>query len=407
MRNTTGTTKSAFALRVSGFVFAAILAAGAVAACSDAGGVGELVKPGDGTTDPNDPNNPSNPNNPNNPNNPSNPDGGTTNPPTGGSPAQAEALFKALQPELSGACGNSCHGEGKAGAPAFLSPPDVYKSVKNHTGLVVRDVGTSKLLTQGPHTGPALVNPLRDKVIQWLTAESAVMQGVKLPSTEAVAVTSGANSIDISKAASNIAGAKINFTASGSGTIMTLSNIQVVAPATTGVHVVFPVFVIVPATGDEIEDTSFSNADQSFAAGQTGTLNPGTLILTQWSAGAKLRIAFTRLESTTVTGGGGGGCKNVNSFVQNVRAQIVQFPCQNCHNTGGSGNNALDLSGLFANPADNARACAQALNKVNKANPAASPLITAPRGTSPHPGFAPRPGQPYQDSVLLWIQAEQ
>src|SRR5262249_13839641 len=140
--------------------------------------------------------------------------------------------------------------------------------------------------------------------------------------------TAGANSVDIAKGGMNVAGAKLNFNAAINGTILTMSAIQVAAPATGGVKVVFPIFVTIPAQGPEIEDRSFSNADQTIAAGQTATLNPGTLILTNWPAGAKMRIEFTKLESATVSDAGvSGACKSVTTFTANAVPAIQANTC--------------------------------------------------------------------------------
>src|SRR5579883_3163888 len=84
----------------------------------------------------------------------------------------AFALFQSVLPGLSARCGGSCHVQGKFGAPAWLSPPDAYQSIKGYKGIVVSDPSTSIVLTKGPHEGPDLIDPLRAQVQQWLEAEA-------------------------------------------------------------------------------------------------------------------------------------------------------------------------------------------------------------------------------------------
>lgn len=331
-------------------------------------------------------------------------DGGTTS-----GAAAAEAAFRALSADLTQACGGACHTDGKGNAPAYIAAPDAYKSIKAYKGIVVKDVSTSSLLTKGRHEGPDLVDPLRGKVFAWLALEAKALSEAALPATDAFDVVAGTNTVDISKGGTGVAGAKLTFTARMSGTILTLTNMQVSAPATSGVHIVFPIFDLVPTQGETSRDTSFSNADQTIAAGQTATLNPGLLILTTWATGDKMKVEFTKLESATVSMDGGtgstGGCKSVASFVSNAVPAIQQNACLNCHNTGGSGNASLDLSALGRNPPDDAKACAQMLAKADPANAAQSDIIQAPTG-----GVANHPfknaSQNYVQMIEAWLANE-
>src|SRR5579883_626921 len=96
-------------------------------------------------------------------------DGGTE---AGGGATPARMAFQALLPELTQACGGACHVDGKGNAPAWLGPPDAYKSITTYKGIVVKDVATSTLLSKGRHEGPDLVDPLRSKVQGWLALEA-------------------------------------------------------------------------------------------------------------------------------------------------------------------------------------------------------------------------------------------
>ena len=318
--------------------------------------------------------------------------------------AAGRQLFEALLPQLDSTCGGSCHAQGAGGAPLWLGPPDAYTSAVKFPGVIVSNPGTSIVLTKGRHEGPALTDPLVNQVTQWLTVEAAALPVTSLPATPPFTVASGANDIDCSKG--GVPGTHITFSAAISGNLLTLSNVSIVAPATTGVHVVYPIFAILPASGPEIDDASFSNEDQTVAAGQTAPLGPGLLILTQWSTGAQMKIEFTTLAPATVADGGlTGGCKAVSSFTTNAVPAIQANTCLNCHNTGGSGNSAMDLSGLAANPPNDATACAQALAQANPASPAQSNIILAPTGKLVNHPFTSA-SQSFVTMMETWIAAE-
>ncbi len=309
--------------------------------------------------------------------------GGSTAVDAGSASAMAaKAAFEALLPLFTQSCGGPCHVQGAGSAPTYLGPPDAYASIKAFGGIVVADVGASLVLTKGPHEGPDLVDPLRTQITSWLTLEAALITATSLPATDPFSITTGANSVDLTKG--GVAGAKLTFTAAVSSDVLTLTNIQIVAPATTGVHIVFPIFDTLPANnGPETQDSSFSNADVTVAAGQSASLYPGILIVTGWAATDQMKIELTKLQAVTVAAsdaGATGGCKSVASFTTDVVPQIQANTCLTCHNTGGSGNASLDLSGLAATPANDTAACAQALNRADVTTPANSDLILAPTG---------------------------
>jgi hypothetical protein len=334
-------------------------------------------------------------------------DGGTAVDAGSASAIAAKAAFEALLPLFSQTCGGPCHVMGAGNAPTYLAPPDAYASIKAFGGIVVADVGTSLVLTKGPHEGPDLVDPLRSQITAWLTLEAALITTTSLPQTAPFSVTMGANTVDLS--AAGVAGAKLTFTAALSSDVLTLTNMQIVAPATTGVHIVFPIFDTLPANnGPESQDMSFSNADVTVAAGQSGSLYPGILVLTGWASTDQMKIEVTKLEAVTVAptdAGATGGCKSVATFTSDVVPQIQANTCLNCHNTGGSGNASLDLSGLAATPPDDTGACAQALNRADVTTPAMSDLILAPTGhVANHP--YKNASQAFVTAVEAWLANE-
>ena len=129
----------------------------------------------------------------------------------------------------------------------------------------------------------------------------------------------------------------------------------------------------------------------------------------------RIHISFTEMEASGggtdggAEGGatdGGGGCKAVAEFVSSAVPAIQQNGCLNCHNTGGSGNGSLDLSGLGATPPDNQAACNQALLRANPQNPPQSDIILAPTGqVAAHPFKGATPS--FVTMMEAWITAEQ
>lgn len=321
--------------------------------------------------------------------------------PNAGGPPPEEVLFRAVQADLEAKCGKTCHNEAtyKPTPPAFLAPPDPYKSIKAQPGVVVADYYQSALLQKGAHAGPAVgTDPTFEaKVIEWLKMESAVIQGQKKPSTDPVALVAGANDIDMTKACvGGLSGVHLKFDAALVGGILSLSNIKVVAGAGTDVHVYKPKFIKVLAKPDatnrkEIPDGAeiFSNTDQTVPGGAETILNPGSAFLTSagWTpydfASDKIRIEVEKLEPGKVqVVEQPKVCKNVANFTANVLPMMrggggFNLNCANCHGNG--------LAGLSLNGADQAVVCNQVLQKLNEGNIPASLMVTKVT-TGPHNG---------------------
>jgi hypothetical protein len=287
-------------------------------------------------------------------------------------------LFEALLPQFQITCGNACHELGGSGAPTYLGGTDPYLTITAFTGIVVPTPAASILLTKGVHEGPALSNPLLGQITQWLTVEAAALAAAQSPMTAAMTPATGANTIDLSSL--GVPGASLTFTAAVTADILTLSSIEIAAPASTGIQVVFPIFYVNDGSTQTAND-GFSNVAQTVAAGTSAPLGPGTLVLTGWAAGDTLQIQMTQYgKATAADAGSSGGCKSVATFTSDAVPQIKANTCLNCHNTGGSGNASLDLSALALATPDYATACAQALTRVNTTTPAQSDIILTPTG---------------------------
>ncbi len=336
-------------------------------------------------------------------------DGGVgTNP--GGPPAE-EVLFRALEPDLQQKCGGAggaCHTNAtyKPTPPAFLAPPDAYKSIKAQPGAIVADYYQSVLLQKGAHAGPAVGSDptFEAKMIDWLKLESAVIQSVKKPSTDPVAIVNGPNDIDLCAGGSSktgacvggLTGAHLKFDASLVGGIFSLNNIKVVAPAGIDVHVYKPKLYKVLAKPNAAMQTeivdgadSFSNTDQTVPGGAETILNPGSAFITSdgWTpfdfASDKLRIEVEKLEQGKVSVlDKPKVCKDVPGFTANVLPMMkggggITPNCNQCHNNG--------LAGLSLSGADQTVVCNQVLSKLNEGDITKSLIITKVT-TGPHNG---------------------
>jgi hypothetical protein len=328
-------------------------------------------------------------------------DGGSSGNP--GGPPPEEALFRAVEADFKQKCGNACHDQAtyKPTPPAFLAGPDSYKSVKAQPGVVVADYYQSSILNKGAHAGPAVGDDptFEAKIIEWLKMESAVIQSQKKPSTDAVAIKSGANDVDLSKAATGgLTGVHLLFDASLVGGILSLNNIKVHAAAGTDVHIYKPRFIKVLAKANaggqtEIPDgaETFSNTDQTVPGGADTVLSPGAAFLTAagWSpfdfASDKIRIEVDKLEAGKVSViDKPKVCKDVAGFTANVLPSMrgaaggFNLNCANCHGGG--------LAGLSLNGADQTVVCNQVLQKLNEGDITKSLIVTKVTAGNAHNG---------------------
>jgi len=326
-------------------------------------------------------------------------DGGTTNP--GGPPAE-EVAFRKIEADFDKKCGGACHQMATyvPTPPAFLAPPDAYKSIKAEPGAIVADYYMSSLLQKGPHAGPAVgADPVFEaELIDWLKIESAVIQAQKKPTTDPVSLVAGPNDIDMTKACvGGLTGVHLKFTASLVSGILSLNGMQVVAGAGTDVHVYQPAFIRVLAKPNadmqtEITDPAetFSNTDQTVPGGATTTLAPGEALFAAPSwvpfdfASDKIRIEVAKLEPGKVTViQAAATCKDVAGFTANVLPSMrgaaggFNLNCSSCHGAG--------LAGMSLNGADQTVVCNQVLGKLDTTDITKS-LIISKVITGPHNG---------------------
>jgi hypothetical protein len=316
----------------------------------------------------------------------------------------ARALFATLEPKLAQNCG-PCHVSGTSSAPIWLGAPDPYASIKAYRGIVVANPKTSLLLTKPQHEGPAMPATLVPDVTAWLTAEAAeVVATPAAPTgttTGATALPNGDAGIDLPSP-----GGRVTFTASFASGILTLKSVQLVAPPTTGIRAAGVHIDIVHASGGATRDETLAGTDATAAKGASVALGIGLVVIPNVAATDKLELVFDVLgasDGTSTTPAG--GCKDVASFQKNAVPAIQANTCMSCHNTGGSGNGALDLSALAGNTPDYAKACGQAKSRIDTNNPAKSDIILAPTG-----GVAAHPyknaSAQHTTQMTTWINAE-
>jgi hypothetical protein len=349
---------------------------------------------------------------------------------SGAAPNQGKQLFDMLEPTLYASCGPMCHEAGGIADAPFLAGPDRYQSITSWPGIIVKDATQSKLETypvSGPQhpykklDQPPLDTTLFPQVKAWLAAEAAGIDTMGQPDAGTPFVQPfvpimGFNAVYLTPFGMQFTGMAITFNADTVGGALELSDIEVHPTSAAGLHIVHPLFAVnpvgKPADPDPVD--SFSNVDQVFPAGQSMPLSPGTLILTNWVSGAKLSLAFEKVEIVVPSAadagpeGGTSGCKSMATFTSDAKQPLMDN-CVMCHGgANAAAQGAIDMSKLGSDPA---AACAQVRNRVSPANPPASQIFitTDPAGNAAHPykfGGSNTKFGAFKTSLSMWIQAE-
>jgi hypothetical protein len=321
-------------------------------------------------------------------------------------------FYSDVQPIVTPACGG-CHGVTGTTAPAFMvAQPDLLQNLLAYPGIIGSSPEKSRLRMKGLHEGPAFTPDQKTTIGDWINffnasrnlGDGGDVKPTISPFTPSMAAV---NSIDLAALDATIGGVKISFNAQMVGTSIELTNLKVTTPATTGVHVVHPVFVIwdqnLNPTPDPVD--SFSNLDETVFSGTTAALGPGTLLMPNFAAGSLLSVAFTLAEPKTGSSDGGtiSGCKNLTMFVNNVKPLLASNTCStNCH-VG-----ANPTAGLKWDTTPDASLCAVALTEINTTTPAMSQLLLQPDPAQTGNGHPQKvnPFTAYSTAVTNWINAE-
>jgi hypothetical protein len=321
-------------------------------------------------------------------------------------------FYSLVEPIITPACAG-CHGVTGTQAPAFMvAQPDLLQNILQYPGIIGSTPEKSRLYMKGLHEGPAFTPDQMKTLGDWITFFNANRTvgdgGDAKPSISPFAPSMSAmNSIDLAPLDATLSGVKVTFNAQMVGTSIELTNLKVVAPAMTGVHVVHPVFVIwdqmLTPTPDPVD--SFSNLDETVFSGSSAALGPGTLLLPNFATGDLLSVAFTLAEPKTGSADGGvaTGCKNLAMFVSNVKPLLASGTCSTQCHVGGT-----PTAGLKWDTTPDAALCQVALTEINTTTPAQSQLLLQPdpaQGGNGHP-VKVNPFTNFQTAVTAWINAE-
>ncbi len=321
-------------------------------------------------------------------------------------------FYTNVAPILTSACGG-CHSVTGTQAPAFMvATPDMLQNLLAYPGIVGSTPQKSRLYMKGLHEGPAFTPDQLQVVGDWITFYNANRPmgdgGDAKPTITPFAPSmSGANSIDLSALDPTLSGVKITFNAQMVGTSIELTSLKIVTPASTGVHVTHPVFVIWDAqlnpTPDPID--SFSNLDETVFSGSSAALGPGTLLMPNFAAGDLVSVAFTLIEpkSGSADGGTVTGCKNLTMFVNNVKPLLAANNCSTQCHVG-----ANPTAGLKWDTTPDSALCVVALTEINTTTPASSQLLLQPDPAQTGNGHPVKvnPFTNFQTAVTNWINAE-
>jgi hypothetical protein len=333
----------------------------------------------------------------------------------GGSPDMAPDVvgqfYSDVAPIVTSAC-QGCHGVAGTTAPAFMmAQPDLLSNLLAYPGIVGSSPQKSRLYMKGLHEGPAFTPDQLTTVGNWITfynenrgaGDGGDAKPTIAPFTPSLTAN---NSIDLTALDPTLSGVKVTFDAQMVGTSIELKNVTLVAPASTGVHVTHPLFVIwdqnLTPTPDPVD--SFSGLDETVFSGSSAPLGPGTLLLPNFATGDLLSVAFTTAETKmgSADGGVSTACKNLTMFVNTVKPLLAANNCSTQCHVGGA-----PTASLKWDTTPDAALCAVALTEINTATPAQSQLLLQPdpAQNNGHPQKV-NPFTNWQTTVTAWINAE-
>ncbi len=352
--------------------------------------------------------------------------------------AARESFVTKAKPHLDAYC-LSCHA-GSDPMIAFLAGADAMAQRSSLLGTEVVNLEapqSSRILTKGAHSGPALTAQQASDILQWVQAErdAAGVAGTADTGLETAAFTpllctSGSpgeatcpiNYVDIGGLVEGWAGAQIRFVAQPLSQDLYLTNLALQG-GPEGVYLEHPLFVSWPAQGQPIPDTLdrfFSVKLNMMPGAMAEPIGGGTAAFINFVPTNQLTIHFKvvdRYRPDSDTGGGGtgagaSGCKQLASFKTNARGPL-QNSCGNCHANQGNGNarGAMDLVGI-ASTDDNVLqgVCNQARTRINFTDTNASGFYIAPNPAQAtnHPFKFPDANgfNAFKTPVDIWVQAE-
>jgi mono/diheme cytochrome c family protein len=353
--------------------------------------------------------------------------------------AARAAFINQAKPHLDAYC-ISCHA-GSDPAVAFLAGADPMaqrKTLLEFDPQVVNmeAASSSRLLTKGAHSGPALTAQQSGDILAWIAAErdaagvSELDTGLETAAFNPDLCTSGQpgdptcpyNYVDIGGLVEGWAGAQIRFIAQPLSQDLYLTNLALQG-GPEGVYLEHPLFVSWPAQGDPIPDTldRFFNVKLNMMPGAMAEpIGGGTAAFINFTPTNQITIHFKvvdRYRPDTGTGSGSGsggatGCKQLASFKTNAQAPL-NTSCANCHANAGNGGarGAMDITGIAST--DDAilqGVCNQVRTRINFTDTNNSGFYIAPNPAQATGHDFKFPAQAnfdgFKAAVDVWVQAE-
>lgn len=335
-----------------------------------------------------------------------------------------KGLFEtSVKPEIAATC--SCHYTQQDTIKPFLATGDEYNSITTYeSGKFIPMVADqSLLLNKGAHQGPGLSDAQHAKVLAWLEGEVLTRgktMGTK--TTPTVAIRSGDFYVSLDSLVDDPL-AKITFHLETFGNrAYKVSNLQLTAGPTAGIHIKHPRFIIFSATGATPDPSDgLSTADVSTVnPSMSTTVGSGSLILSNLPATtARLALAFELLEKVNPNPNAMLACKNFTGFNPAVKNQLATCAAL-CHSSSGSDSRASQANGAFNMgaalgnvEADIQKMCVYALGRMNLTTLPQSMLIIQPQpaasgGTANHPYKITNADsfQAYQTALTTWGMGE-
>lgn len=351
--------------------------------------------------------------------------------------AARQAFIQKAKPVFDTTC-VSCH-SGSDPSVAFLEGADpmaVRAKLLASDYISLEAAQSSRILTKGAHSGPALLASQASDLLEWLAAErdAAGVAGTADTGLETALFTpvlcTGGNPgdptcpityVDITGLVDGWAGARIKFVAQPLSQDLYVTNLSLEGGA-EGVYIEHPLFVSWPTEGDPIPDTldRFFNVKMNLKAGDMpSVINGGTAAFINFSPSNQLTIHFKVVDRYRPDAGGGGGggttatgCKALAQFKANAKGPL-QTSCASCHANAGNVNarGAMDITGIAAtDDATLTNVCNQARTRINFQDTNASGFYIAPNPamTTNHPfKFGTQANfDTFKAAVDVWVQAE-
>lgn len=353
------------------------------------------------------------------------------------SPAVAAAkqawTSEALPALTAGTC-VGCHAS-QAGQE-FLKGPDVRATLIGFSPQVVNldAPGSSRILTKGAHSGPALSGDQVTSILDWIKLEkdAATDPGPDEPDLEIApfaptlcpmgTTDDMCPTNDLDLAVVGLAGAKLHFTAEALPSGLYIKNLKVIA-ATDGAYVEHPLFVSWPSPTNPVPDSidRFFDVKLDLMANATDYVDGGTAAFLGFVPTDQISIHFKAVkpyqDPNAMTGGGGGtttgatGCRQLAMFKTATQGQL-QTNCASCH-AGGNANatSAMNISNIASTDDTMLQTtCNQVRSRINFQTTDQSGFYIAPdpnSGTSHQFKFASATAfQAFKSAIDPWVQAE-